>query len=98
MFCLISNESDDLLLTEIYVKRFVTNYWQNKRLQIIHFTCSLNLSSGGERIKKSMYEVLTQSNADYFKYLRLLIKRYQKQRFTFTFRVYRKSYRTIYSV
>ena len=54
-------------------ENIVPYYSQNIRLKIIHYTCCLNLSSVGKRLKKSMQQVLALRQSRYFlKYLRLL--------------------------
>ena len=44
----------------------VPHYSQNIRLKIIHYTCCLNLSSVGKRLKKSMQQVLALRQSRYF--------------------------------
>ena len=41
-------------------------YSQNIRLKIIHYTCCLNLSSMGKRLKKSMRQVLALRQSRFF--------------------------------
>ena len=47
-------------------ENIVPYYSQNIRLKIIHYTCCLNLSSVGKRLKKSMRQVLTLRQSRYF--------------------------------
>ena len=51
-------------------------------MKIIHYTCCLNLSSVGKRLKKSMRQVLAPRQSRYFflKYLRYFKKICQKHR------------------
>ena len=62
-------------------ENIVPYYSQNIWLKIIHYTCCLNLSSVGKRLKKSMQQVFgTKAKQIFFKYLRLLYKICQKHR------------------
>ena len=55
------------------LENFVPYYSKNIRLKIIHYTCCLNLSSVGKRLKIRMQQVLALRQSRYFfKYLRLL--------------------------
>ena len=47
-------------------ENIVPYYSQNIRLKIIHYTCCLNLSSVGKRLKKSMQQVFALRQSRYF--------------------------------
>ena len=54
-------------------ENIVPYYSQNIRLKIIHYTCCLNLSSVGKRLKKKIAASPgTKAKQIFFKYLRLL--------------------------
>ena len=47
-------------------ENIVPYYSQNIRLKIIHYTCCLNLSSVGKRLKKNMRQALALRQSRYF--------------------------------
>ena len=61
-------------------KNIVPYYSQNIRLKIIHYTCCLNLSSVGKRLKKSMRQVLALRQSRYFLNICDYLKIFQKHR------------------
>ena len=69
----------------------VPYYSQNIRLKIIHYSCCLNLSSVGKRLKKSMRQVLALRQSRYFFNICDYFKSMSKaQGFNFTYRAYGK--------
>ena len=72
-------------------ENIVLYYSQTIRLKIIHYTCCLNLSSVGKRLKKSMRHVLALRQNRLFLFICNYFKNMSKaQRFNFAYRAYGK--------
>ena len=75
-------------------ENIVPYYSQKIRLKINHYTCCLNFSSVGKRLKKSMQQVLALRQSRYFLDIWDNFKNMSKaQRFNFTYRAYGKQSR-----
>ena len=61
-------------------ENIVPYYSQNIRLKIIHYTCCLNLSSVGKRLKNKLPQVLALRQSRYFLNICDYFKKCQKHR------------------